>query len=107
MKNGKFIQVVTTTASRQEADGLSQILLQGRLAACVQLEGPIISRYHWQDKIEEAEEWRCVIKTRRHLFDQVAAVIQEHHSYDVPEIIALQISDSSPSYEQWLDKEIR
>ena len=107
MESSGFIQVMTTTDSRRKADDLSQILLQERLTACVQVEGPITSRYHWQGKIKETEEWRCVIKTRGSLFSQVAAIIRDHHSYDVPEIIAFQIIDSSPSYGQWLDKEIR
>jgi len=105
-KNG-FIQVVTTTDSQNKADDLSQIILQKRLAACVQIEGPITSRYHWKGKIEETKEWRCVIKTRHHLFDKVAAIIRDHHSYDVPEIIAFQISSSDTPYQQWLDEEIR
>jgi len=105
-KNG-FIQVVTTTDSQKKADDLSQIILRERLAACVQIEGPITSRYHWKGKIEEAEEWRCVIKTRRRLFDKVAAVIRDNHSYDVPEIVAFEINDSDAPYQQWLDEEIR
>jgi len=107
MEQSEFIQVVTTTDSRKQADDLSQILLQERLAACVQIEGPITSRYHWQGKIEEGQEWRCVIKTRRHFFAKVAAVIRDNHSYDVPEIIAFPIGDISPSYAQWLDEEIQ
>lgn len=107
MEKDEFIQIVTTTDSQQNADELSQIILHARLAACVQIEGPVVSRYHWKGKIEEAQEWRCAIKTRRRLFDKVAAVIRENHPYDVPEIIAFHISDSGTSYRQWLDEEIR
>jgi len=107
MEKDGFIQVVTTTDSKKKAYDLSQIILQERLAACVQIEGPITSRYHWKGKIEETEEWRCVIKTRCHLFDKVATVIRDNHSYDVPEIIAFQISNSDVPYQQWLDEEIQ
>lgn len=107
MEKDEFIQVVTTTGSQKQADDLSEIILREHLAACVQIEGPIVSRYHWQGKMEEAQEWRCVIKTRSRLFAAVAAVIRDNHSYDVPEIIALPISDSAASYRQWLEEEIR
>ena len=58
-----FIQVVTTTALREEAERIARELVEARLAACAQVVGPIASTYRWQGKIETAEEWQCWVKT--------------------------------------------
>ena len=58
------IQVITTTETEEDARRIALALVEGRLAACVQVLGPIASTYRWQGKIETAAEWQCVAKTR-------------------------------------------
>jgi periplasmic divalent cation tolerance protein len=101
-----YIQVVTTTSQRVEADRIAFALIEGRLAACVQVLGPIRSTYRWQDKIEVAEEWQCLAKSRRELYGRIEEAIRRYHSYEVPEILAIPILAASPSYLAWLDGQV-
>lgn len=101
-----IIQICTTTAQREEALALAQVLLQERLAACVQILGPMQSLYHWQGKLEQAEEWLLLAKTEASLFPQAEEMIRRLHSYDVPEIIALPILYVSEAYYKWLKAEL-
>ncbi len=96
------IQLQTTTDRRESALALAQDLVAHGLAACVQISGPVTSVYRWQGKVEQAEEWVCVIKTVRRLYAQVEQRIREMHDYDEPEIIAVSIVAGSPSYLDWL-----
>jgi periplasmic divalent cation tolerance protein len=100
------IQVVTTVASREEADKIASDLVARRLAACVQVAGPIASTYRWQGKVETSQEWLCKIKTRLSHYAAVEAAIRELHSYDVPEIVALPIVAGSRAYLDWLAGEL-
>jgi periplasmic divalent cation tolerance protein len=101
------IQVITTTATRDEADAIARTLAEERLAACVQVTGPITSTYRWQGAIESGEEWLCVIKTLRSHFELVERAIRQHHSYEVPEIVAFEIVAGSADYLAWLAGEVR
>jgi len=102
---GDFIQVTTTASSKEEAEKIARALLGIRLAACVQVVGPIESHYWWQGKIEHAAEWLCIIKTRRGKFPAVESAIRANHSYEVPEIVACPIEGGSEPYLQWLRNE--
>lgn len=98
----KFLQIVTTTASSAAARGIARALVDRRLAACVQIVGPIQSTYRWQGRIETAREWLCLIKTTRARFREVAATVEVLHPYDTPEIVALPIAAGSQRYLEWL-----
>jgi periplasmic divalent cation tolerance protein len=100
------IQVLTTVDSEAAAERISAALLDRRLAACVQVVGPIVSRYRWQGKLETAREWQCLAKTESHLFGEVEAAIRELHSYEEPEILALPILTGSPGYLAWLAENV-
>jgi periplasmic divalent cation tolerance protein len=102
-----YLEVVTTTASRDEAGRIARGLVESRLAACVQIRGPIESTYRWKGQVETAEEWQCVAKTRRELYSRVEQAIREMHSYEVPEILAVEIAEVSRSYAEWLDGQVR
>jgi periplasmic divalent cation tolerance protein len=101
-----YIQVVTTTEHRRDAEAIAQALVESRLAACVQIVGPITSIYRWQGKIETAEEWQCLAKSRRDLFDRIEAAIRRLHPYQVPEIIALPIVAGGMDYLNWLEEAV-
>ena len=100
-----YLQVVTTTALREEAERIARELVEARLAACVQIVGPILSTYRWQDKIETGEEWQCWAKTRGELFARVEAAIRRIHPYEVPEILAVPVVAGSANYLAWLEAE--
>ncbi|MBN1365398.1 MAG: divalent-cation tolerance protein CutA [Syntrophaceae bacterium] len=100
-----YIHISTTTETREEAQKIAQYLLERKLAACVQLSGPITSIYRWKGRVETATEWLCLIKTREDLFEEVEATIKNLHSYETPEIIAVPIVKGSKEYLKWLNKE--
>src|SRR5450759_550153 len=101
-----YIQVMTTTETRQQAHAIAQFLVESKLAACVQITGPITSIYRWNGKVENTQEWLCLIKTREDFYDKVEAAIKSLHSYETPEIIAVPIVKGSKEYLNWLDSEL-
>jgi periplasmic divalent cation tolerance protein len=102
---GEFIQIMTTASTKEEAAKIATVLLEQRIAACVQVAGPIESRYWWNGKIEQSAEWLCLIKTIRGKFPAVEAAIRAIHSYEVPEIVACSIELGSKPYLEWLRRE--
>lgn len=100
-----YIQISTTTETKEQAQKIARYLVEKKLAACVQITGPIESTYRWKTKVETADEWLCLIKTRTTLFKKVEAAIKKLHSYETPEIIAVPIIKGSKEYLHWLNDE--
>lgn len=103
----EYIQVVTTVAHRQEAERIARELVERRLAACVQVVGPISSTYRWQGRIETAEEWQCWAKSRSNLYAEIEHAIRALHSYEVPEILAVPVLSGGADYLAWLEAEVK
>ncbi len=76
-----------------------------RLAACVQVVGPVESRYWWEGSVETATEWLCVAKTTADRYDELEAAVRAVHSYDVPEVLAVPVVRGSEAYLRWLGDE--
>ena len=102
----EYVQVLTTVSSEEDAKRIADDLLDRRLAACVQVVGPILSRYRWQGKLEQAQEWQCLAKTEAALYERVEAAIRESHSYDEPEIIAMPVVAGSAGYLAWVSENV-
>ncbi|HVD85913.1 MAG TPA: divalent-cation tolerance protein CutA [Solirubrobacterales bacterium] len=100
------VQVLTTVGSEEEAGRIASLLVERRLAACVQVVGPIASRYRWRGKVEEEREWQCLAKTTRAAYERVEAAIREAHSYEEPEIVATEIVAGSAGYLAWIDDNV-
>lgn len=103
----QFIEVKTTTAKKEDAEKIANSLLVRKLAGCIQIYGPVSSTYPWKGKAQSSEEWVCTIKTRADLFKAVENLIKEIHPYEVPEIIATQITHGSNEYLDWLSDNLR
>ena len=103
---GGHVQVLTTAGSEEEAGRIAAALVEERLAACVQVVGPITSRYRWQEAIEEEREWQCLARTTLARYPEVEAAIRRLHSYEEPEIIATPIVAGSPGYLAWIDENV-
>ena len=101
-----IIQIVTTTDRKDLAERIGQSLVDRRLAACVQIVGPIRSIYRWQGETESAEEWQCWIKTTRERFAAVEQAIRELHTYAVPEILAMPVVAGNAAYLHWLEEQV-
>ncbi len=95
------------TASKEEAETIAQRLLEAKLIACANIIGPVSSRFPWSGKIDRAEEYLVLMKSRRDLFGVLSESVKALHSYEVPEIIALPVIDGSKAYLQWLDSCLR
>lgn len=102
-----YVQVTTTTETQANARTIAHEVVGKRLAACVQVIGPITSTYWWQGKIEITEEWLCVIKSKVALYKELEQTIRAIHPYEEPEIIATPIAKGSKGYLVWLDENTR
>lgn len=92
--------VVTTTDSADEAERLARGLVEARLAACVQIVGPVRSVFRWEGEVSVETEYQLVVKTAR--VAEVTAWIVGNHSYDVPEVIALPVTGGHETYLTWV-----
>jgi periplasmic divalent cation tolerance protein len=101
----RFRQVTTTAGSRAEAERLGRAMVERRLAACAQVWGPITSTYWWKGEIETAEEWVAVFKTTESQTGQLIAAVKSEHSYETPDIVAVEIADGLPDYLGWIAAE--
>ena len=94
--------IQTTCASKTEAKNIAKVLIDAKLAACVQLS-QIESFYNWNEEFCCDEETLLSIKTKKENFEKVKSKINEYHSYDVPEIIEIDISNSSKKYLKFIE----
>jgi periplasmic divalent cation tolerance protein len=97
-----YVQVLTTASSREEAERICDALIEARLAACVQVAGPVSSTYRWQGKVEREREWQCLAKTEARLYEEVEAAIRGVHAYEEPEILAIPVLAGSRGYLDWI-----
>ena len=102
----EYIQVLTTVEHKADAEKIAKGLVEKRLAACVQILGPLTSYYHWQGKLDSAAEYLCLIKSRDDLFSLLETEIISMHPYDVPEILAMPITKGGKDYLNWLAAEL-
>lgn len=101
----QFIDVLVTCPSRASAETIARVVVQERLAACANIGAGINSIYRWKGAIEESDEIPLFLKTRADLFERLAARVKEMHDYDIPCIIATELTAVDPSYAKWLEGE--
>jgi periplasmic divalent cation tolerance protein len=101
-----YIQITTTTSSKEEANKIANALIKKKLAACVQILGPIESIYRWKGKIEKANEFLCLIKSKSTKEGEIVSAIKSLHSYEIPEVIVTPIIGGNEDYLKWIEKEI-
>lgn len=94
--------VFTTTPSTEEAELLAQKIVEARLAACVQILPRMTSVYVWEGKLQREGEHLLLIKTLPEKWDELHELITANHSYDVPEIVAVDAARVSATYRAWL-----
>jgi len=100
-----FIQITTTCDKKEILQAIATKLVESRLAACVQIGGPMDSVFRWEGNIESASEWICTIKSVAGHQANIESVIFENHSYDQPEIIVVPITGGSQGYLNWIKKQ--
>jgi periplasmic divalent cation tolerance protein len=107
MRRADRIIVLITAGSKEEARKIARLLVKEKKAACVNILPGVDSLFRWKGKIDSAHESLLLVKTRAPLFPQIANLVKEIHSYEVPEIIALPITAGSEDYLRWLDSALR
>lgn len=96
-----IVCALVTASSTEEGRAVARALLEARLAACVNIIPGVESHYWWEGALEKSTEHQLVIKTRAALMPAVIACVQQHHSYKVPEVIALPVVEGNPDYLAW------
>lgn len=99
--------VITNLPDRASAESLAALLLEQRLAACVNLLAPCDSFYRWRGEMQRDSEHALLIKTAQDRYAELEASIRAHHPYELPEIIAVPIVGGMPAYLQWIESETR
>src|SRR5829696_3371033 len=99
--------VFTTTPGLSEGTELAEKLVESKLAACVQVVPQITSVYVWEGEIQKENEQLLLIKTTEEKYADLERFIAENHSYDVPEILALESAKVSEPYKAWLEETLR
>jgi periplasmic divalent cation tolerance protein len=99
--------VITNLPDRTAAEELAEILVEQRVAACVNILAPCRSVYRWKDAVQHDEEHPMLIKTTRERYPALEAAIRASHPYELPEIIAVPAACGLPAYLDWVDTETR
>jgi len=103
----EYVQVLTTVDSEEAGVTLARGIVEARLAACVQIVGPVRSLFWWEGKVDDAREWQLLMKTTRERLPELQRHIKANHSYDTPEIIETEIIGGSAEYLCWVSEETR
>ena len=98
----KLICILSTAPSLPIARKLAKVLIQSKLAACVNIIPEIESHYVWKGKLEKSSEIQLLIKTRADLFKKIESFLKKNHPYEVPELIQLAITRGSSAYFNWM-----
>ncbi|MGN1379408.1 MAG: divalent-cation tolerance protein CutA [Bacilli bacterium] len=102
----KYIMITTTFDNEAEANKIIELLLEKRLVSCCQLRN-ITSSYHWKGKIEHTDEFLLQMKSKKELFKEIEQVILNNHSYEIPQIVAYDISLGYQDYLNWIEDETK
>jgi periplasmic divalent cation tolerance protein len=96
---------LSTCPDVETAAQIAHVLVEERLAACVNRISGVQSTYRWHDEIHEDAEVLLVIKTTRERFDALRGRLFELHPYELPELVAIKIAEGLPAYLEWLERE--
>ena len=102
MPQSDLVLVQTSFARQSHAQEMAELLIQRGLAACAQVWGPTHSTYRWKGKLQHEKEYILSAKTTADRYPKLAAFIDENHPYELPEIIAVNVTATSPAYLDWV-----
>ena len=100
-----ILELTTTTETQEQAQELARRLVHARLAACVQVAGPIHSVYRWQGEICESAEYRLTAKSTPQRQGPLLDFVKSVHPYETPEIL-VHVVQVSEEYAQWLSEQV-
>jgi len=102
----KYIIVQTHTNKKQIYENISKLLIEKKMAACVNIYPAVLSIYRYNNEVVEDNEYLIHVKTTSDKFTEIRKVIERLHNYETPEIISLEISEGNEKYLKWLQNEI-
>ena len=102
MAANNIVLVLTTAPDDERAEAWARALVEERLAACVNVHGPMTSFYRWKGVVERDAERQVVIKTTRERVPSLRERLRELHSYELPEFVVLAVEDGSDEYVKWV-----
>jgi periplasmic divalent cation tolerance protein len=102
IQTASFAIVLTTLPADGDVESFARVLVDERLAACVNILPAMQSIYRWEGKVEQASERQLIIKTAAAQVEDLKARIAALHPYDVPEMLVLPVSGGSEGYLQWI-----
>jgi periplasmic divalent cation tolerance protein len=105
MQTPPAILVLTTLPDQDSARNLARRLVESRLAACVNVLSPCASFYRWQGALNEDGEVPVIIKTAAANYGQIESFIRANHPYELPELVAVNITQGLPEYLSWVAAE--
>ncbi|MGB9827521.1 MAG: divalent-cation tolerance protein CutA [Thermosphaera sp.] len=102
MLEGGWVVVLITASTREEALKIGRMLVEAKLAACVNIVRDVTSIYWWEGKVEEGGELLLIVKTTFEKLESLIKEVRKIHSYSVPEIIAIPVVAGNPDYLRWV-----
>ena len=103
-KSSEFCLVLSTCPNQESAESIAMKLVENKLAACVNIVPGLTSVYEWQGKIETSQEHLLIVKTKSAAFQAVETAILDRHPYELPEIIAVSITQGLAGYLHWIEE---
>ena len=107
MHDSKFIVILSTVGSAEEASRIAEKLVSSHLVACVNILPGVQSIYWWNNALQKDQELLMIMKTERSRFEDVKKAIRSLHSYEVPEIISLPLENGLEEYLAWIENSLR
>lgn len=107
MEPPQALVVLVTTAGDEEAESLARTLLDQRLIACANVIPHLHSLFRWEGQLQRADESLLIVKTTPEMLEELVETVKRHHSYQIPEVIALPVAGGSGDYLSWLAAEVR
>lgn len=102
----RLVVAMTTFAEQQHAKEMAERVVQQGAAACAQIDGPIQSVYRWEGQLCGDVEWRLTLKSTQSALARLQRIVLEHHPYDQPQWLVLDVCDASPGYANWVEAAI-
>jgi len=96
--------VFNTVPNPEEGETLARVMVEAKLAACVQILPRMTSVYFWEGEVQTENEHLLLIKTTEDKYEELEEFLTENHSYDVPEIVAVKAENASEPYQKWLSQ---
>ncbi|MBM3253058.1 MAG: divalent-cation tolerance protein CutA [Candidatus Omnitrophica bacterium] len=102
-----YIIVFITTSTFEEADLIASHLVNEKIAACTNIISNIQSVFRWKGKVERAREYLLIVKSKKNLLKELIKIVKNLHSYEVPEIIAIQAVGGNRDFLNWIEKSVK